>query len=520
MNAISPPSGTSQATPQGNGRFREGDIALVLAILLQVLEFFFAYPATVLKILLVSVSTFPGRAVFLPAILVSQFYASDFFLGDMKTFEYLLERHEGSRVMVLGFPLTTNYVFAICLTLRVLHEAIVRPRTFAGVISLSWIALWASCLIPAILSATLGKAEQKFSWTAPIRDVMMAGCLFYGMILARNKAETITVITRRLVPIACVLLTLAMCGYFYSRGMYFITALGPALFFSWRAFGGRAGRWALYAYLFTLSTLYAFALYPTESAKQIAISLYSTSGNSFALIFCWVAAAAITLFFTRNRRSEDQRAGVVGWLPLLSGMAVLMLPITFAMFSYSFVVDIPKANDPADLPLRDRFAYKLFHDRAPIWRGAIDEVLAPPYFVKPGGLTMGYALMLNGDKRPWPAGSHNLALEELRRNGWYSGLICLILILRGSVFALRAVLNATDPIVRAFAIASFCSLFILSLTSHIPMETNAALWLLGPAGMCAYFVQGAQRMPLTKRGAGSAHLPEWSASGGAGAYAH
>ena len=520
MNTISPSFGMSQATPQGYERFRDGDVALIVAILLQVLEFFFAYPATILKMLLVGICTFPGRAAFLPALLVSQFFASDFFLGDMKTYEYLLERHEASRVIVLGFPLTTNYVFAICLTLRVLHEAIVRPRTFAGVISLSWIVLWASCLIPAIISATLGKAEQKFSWTAPIRDVMMAGCLFYGMILARDKAETITVITRRLVPLACVLLTLAMLGYFYSRGMYFITALGPALFFSWRAFRGLAGRWALYAYLFTLSTLYAFALYPTEFAKQIAISLYSTSGNSFALIFCWVVAAAITLFVTRNRRSDDRRGGVVGWLPLVSGMAVLVLPIAFAMFSYSFTVDIPKVNDPVDLSVRDRFSYKLFHDRAPIWRGAIDEVLTPPYFVKPGGLTMGYALMLNGDKRPWPAGSHNLALEELRRNGWYSGLICLILILRGSVFSLRAVLNATDPIVRAFAIASFCSLFILSLTSHIPMETNAALWLLGPAGMCAYLVQGAQRLPTTTRGAGPARLPEWSAAGGGGAYAH
>ena len=520
MNTISPSLGISQATPQGYERFRDGDLALVVAILLQVLEFFFAYPATILKMLLVGICTFPGRAAFLPALLVSQFFASDFFLGEMKTYEYLLERHEASRVMIFGFPLTTNYVFAVCLTLRVLHEAVVRPRTFAGIISPTWVALWASCLIPAVMSAALGKAEQKFSWTAPIRDVMMVGCLFYGMILARDKAETITVITRRLVPLACVLLTLAMCGYFYSRGMYFITALGPSLFFSWRAFASRAGRWALYAYLFVLSTLYAFALYPTDFAKEIAISLYSTAGNSFALIFCWVVAAAITLFVTRNRRRDDRRGGFVAWLPLVAGVATLALPIVFAMFSYSFTVDITKVKDPADLPVRERFAYKLFHDRAPIWRGAIDEVLTPPYFVKPGGLTMGYALMLNGDKRPWPAGSHNLALEELRRNGWYSGLICLILILRGSVFSLRAVVNASDPVVRAFAIASFCSLFILSLTSHIPMETNAALWLLGPAGMCAYLVQGAQRMPTAKRGAGRARLPEWSAAGGAGAYAH
>jgi len=105
--------GNSSADFQGV-RFRDGDLALLLAIALQVLEFFFAYPATVMKIILVSVCTFPGRSVFLPALFVCQFFASDFQLGEMTTYEYLLERHDSARVMVFGFPLTTNYAFAVC----------------------------------------------------------------------------------------------------------------------------------------------------------------------------------------------------------------------------------------------------------------------------------------------------------------------------------------------------------------------------------------------------------------------
>ena len=502
MNNWATPIASSAPSGSRSGvRFRDGDVALVLAIALQLLEFVYAYPATVLKIILVSLCTFPGRAVFLPALFVCQFFASDFQLGEMMTFEYLLERHESARIMVFGFPLTTNYAFAACVTIRVLHEAFSRPRTFAGIISPMWLLLWVSCFLPAVLSATLGKAEARFSWTAPIRDVMMVGCIFYGMILARNVDDTIAVITRRLVPLSCAMITLAMAGYFYSRGMYFVTALGPSLFLSWKAFAGRAGRWAIYAYLFSLTSLYAFALYPTPYARQIAESLYSTSGNSTALIACWVLPIVIIVIIRRNSRVDNRRAGWVNLLPVVAGVSALLLPVAFAILSVTFTVEMQKVKDPGELPVRERFVYKLFYDRAPIWRGALDEILTPPFFLKTGGMSMGYRLMLDGDKVPWPAGSHNLALEELRRNGWYTGAICLILILRGSVFALRAVIKASDPVVRAFAIASFSSLFILSLTSHIPMETNAALWLLGPAGMCASLVQG-HRGLIAHRGRG------------------
>jgi len=511
--------GNSSADFQGV-RFRDGDLALLLAIALQVLEFVFAYPATVMKMIFVAICTVPGRAAFLPALFVCQFYVSDFQLGEMTTYEYLLERHESARVTVFGFPLTTNYVFAVSVTLRVVHEALSRPKTFAGIISPVWLVLWISCFLPAILSATLGRAEGRFSWTAPIRDVMMVGCLFYGMILARNSTETTAVITRRLAPFACGMISLAMVGYFYSRGMYFVTALGPALFLSWKAFAGRAGRWALYAYLFTLTSLYAFALYPTPYARKIAESLYSTSGNSTTLIACWLLPMLIIFVIRRNARGDGKRLGWVNVLPFAAGLFALVLPIAFAVLTTFLSVEMPKVKDPGELPIRDRIFYKLFYDRAPIWRGTLDEVLSPPYVLKTGGAGMSYKLMLNGDKSPWPAGSHNLVLEELRRNGWYTGVICLILILRGSVFALRAVIKASDPVVRAFAITAFSSLFVLSVASHIPMETTAALWLLGPAGMCASLVKGHQRQSAVRSTVAASAHPGRVGDEAVGAFAH
>ena len=73
-------------------RLRDGDIATVVAILAQLLEFGLPYPATILKIILTVLFTIPGRSVFLPALLICQFFSSDFLLGDVSTYEYLQER--------------------------------------------------------------------------------------------------------------------------------------------------------------------------------------------------------------------------------------------------------------------------------------------------------------------------------------------------------------------------------------------------------------------------------------------
>jgi hypothetical protein len=200
------------------------------------------------------------------------------------------------------------------------------------------------------------------------------------------------------------------------------------------------------------------------------------------------------------------RRSLLSQLPWVAGLVATLFPIVFALVSYSFTVDIPRVKDIYELSTQDRFMYKLFYDRAPIWRGAFDEVLKPPFFLKSGGLTAGYKLMLNG--------------EELRRNGWYSGLVCLLLIIRANVFSLRAVIFADHPLVRAFAVASFSSLFILTLTSHIPMETNAALWALGLAGMCAFLVQGGRAATADVRSRSPLAQSPWQIAGHRGAFAH
>ncbi len=485
-------------------RFRDGDVATVVAILAQLLEFALPYPATILKMALVVVFAIPGRSVFLPALLISQLFASDFLLGGVSTYEYLLERHEAARVTILGFPLTTNYVFALTLTLRVFHEAITQPQTFRGIVSVRWLVAWASCFMPAVLAALIGQTEGRFSWTAPIRDVMMIGCLFYGIILARNKTETIAVISRRLIPLAIGMLSLAMVGYFYSRGMYLAAALGPAFFLSSRATAGGNRRWLLCTALFALSLAYTFAIYPTAYALTVATSLYSTSGNSFALIAIWGMSLLMALLMRFKRIGiQEQTVRARAWLlPMAAGAVAILFPIIFSLATYTFTYDIPKVRNIYDLNTSDRFMYKLFFDRAPIWRGAIDEVCTPPYFIKASS-QMSYRLTLDGDKLPWPAGSHNIVLEELRRNGWYTGLICLILIVKANMLVLSAALGSAEPVVRSFSIAAFSSLFILTLTSHIPMETNAALWLLGPAGMCAYLLRGGESIAIDRQRTGS-----------------
>ena len=500
---ISPPSAltgwqySDQARRQPRaGRTQEawkGDIATAAALATLALEAVFAYPAVILRITLVAVLTLRAHAVFLPALLICQLYASDFQLGNIQTYDYLLERYEASRVTVFGFPITTNYVFALCLTLTVLHRFASRPDLFRGLVSPWAVLLWCSCFPIAILAALVNLTDKAVSWTAPIRDVMMVGCVFLGLILAEDIQAIRTVILKRIVPLSLCMLGLAWFGFFYARGMYWITSAGPAILAVNLLMRDQSiSKW--FAFIFaTLTTTYTFAIYPTAYAFSVGKALYSDNATTFALKGMWAGALILVpLAIVLSGRAKRQfgRAPAPPRAPtktIAAWAAVILMmgfPVALAAVSSRVQVELSSKKLSVDLPWYEQFLFKLLYDRAPIYRGAIDEVTTPPFVLK-AGTRASYRLMLNGDKRPWPAGSHNLVLEELRRNGWYSGIICLSIILGAMAWACTAFLKTTDPLLSWYAGASFITLLISGLTSHIPMETNASIWLLTPAGISA-----------------------------------
>jgi len=470
-----------------------GDIATAAALATLALEAVFAYPAVILRITLVAVLTLRAHAVFLPALLICQLYASDFQLGNIQTYDYLLERYEASRVTVFGFPITTNYVFALCLTLTVLHRFASRPNLFRGLVSPWAVLLWCSCFPIAILAALVNLTDKAVSWTAPIRDVMMVGCVFLGLILAEDIPAIRSVILKRIVPLSLCMLGLAWFGFFYARGMYWITSAGPAILAVNLLMRDQSiSKW--FAFIFAaLTTAYTFAIYPTAYAFSVGKALYSDNATTFALKGMWAGALILVpvaiVLSGRSKRQFGRAPGppqapartIAAWAAVI---LMIGFPVALAAVSSRVQVELSSKKLSVDLPWHEQFLFKLLYDRAPIYRGAIDEVSTPPFVLK-AGTRASYRLMLNGDKRPWPAGSHNLVLEELRRNGWYSGTICLSIILGAMAWACTAFLKTTDPLISWYAGASFITLLISGLTSHIPMETNASIWLLTPAGISA-----------------------------------
>ena len=53
------------------------------------------------------------------------------------------------------------------------------------------------------------------------------------------------------------------------------------------------------------------------------------------------------------------------------------------------------------------------------------------------------------------------------------------------MWACTGLLKTKDSFLTWYAGATFITLFISGITSHIPMETNASIWLLTPAGIAA-----------------------------------
>jgi len=479
------------------GRFRSdlwlGDFETLAVLATLALEFVFAYPAVIARLLLVGVLTLRARAASVPAILLCQLYASDFQLADMQSYEYLLDRYEASRVSIFGLPLTTNYVFAACLTISVVTRFASRPDMFRGIVPGFLIVLWCSCFPIAVIAALVSFVDKTVSWSAPVRDAMMAGCFFYGIVLADDSAVIRRVITHRLMPMFTAMLVLALLGYFYARGMYWITAAGPAVLITSLCVR-RAGvsRWFAIGY-FSLTMAYAFAWYPTAFGHQVAKALYSDTATTFALNGMWLGAAAVTpvaIFFLRRSQMLSRRVAPRAIPPLRTLSAVsaavimVLFPIAVAFASYRVTVEFSSKKFTADLPWQERIVFKLLFDRAPIYRGAIDEVLRPPFFFKVGQRES-YTMTLSGDKQPWPAGSHNLILEELRRNGWYSGAVCLAIIISSMMWACTALFRTRDPMLAWYSAATFVTLIISGMTSHVAMETNASVWMLAPAGICA-----------------------------------
>ena len=471
----------------------KGDVATALAIATLCLEFAYAFPAVVLRIILVGVLTLRAQATTLPALLVCQLYASDFKLGGLLTYEYLLDRHEAARITIFGFPITTNYIFALCLTVNILTRILSRPQVLRGMMPQSTVILWCTCFPIAVVAALANLTGSAVSWTAPIRDSMMVGCVFFGFIIGEDANAIRRVIINRLLPMFFCMITLALFGYFYARGMYWITAAGPSILATKVMMRDRSVSWRFALSFAVLTTAYAYAFYPTAYASQVAKALYSDNATTFALKGMWCGALVLVpIAILLRPRYFDRKSAFATRKPKLelsfaawgAGLLMLSFPVMLAAISYQVQVELSSKRYSVELPWQEQLLFKLLYDRAPIYRGAIDEVMQPPYLFK-AGRRESYRLTLNGDKIPWPAGSHNLVLEQLRRNGWYCGLVSLTIMIGGMMWACTGFLKTKDSFLTWYAGATFITLFISGITSHIPMETNASIWLLTPAGIAA-----------------------------------
>lgn len=447
-----------------------GDGALIAAIAALGLTFLLPQFGLALSMILAAVIILRARPYNLPALMICQLHANDFQIENYGTMDYWVSRFEDVNLFVGGFPITTNYVILLAILVRVLHELVGNPSRLQRACPLWAVGLWLISLLPAIVIATNAFYDRVPSWTLSVRIALMTGGFFYGSILALAWTPRMEYIWSRLLLLAAALMMCGFRGVFWARALFVLNAYGPTL--------GYVGIRRSHK-LLGVAAIVATFLYVSGSGNQE--SSMRTHGNvSTTVTLIGTALAALTLIVSLYQRPTrpSRVVEICGAITILT--VTIMLPI-IASFTYQ---DRRTDVDFGEhMPLVERAYYKIFNERAPIWKGAIDKVLSPPFFLPKAG----EALVIDWAGRSVRVGfgSHNAFLDQLRVNGWFTGLLGVIVMLAGLVTAWSALNREDDPYFRAIAAAVLALGMISATANHFLTEVSAGVWYFIPAGILA-----------------------------------
>lgn len=458
--------------------WKPGDGILVFALAALGLTFPLPQVGLAISMTLAAMIIIKANPVHLPALMICQLHANDFQIQNYGTMDYWVSRFEDVNLFIAGFPVTTNYVILIAMLLRIVHELVAHTSRLRLACPLWTVVLWLISLLPAIAIATTAFFDRVPSWTLSVRMALMTGGFFYGAILGSRWSDRMEYVWSRLLLLATGLMLAAFRGVFWARALFVLDAYGPTL--GYVAFRHRNKILGVLAIVATL-------LYVTGSGKQEAS--FRTHGNVSTTVTliatCFSALALLFLFYRRPARPS--RLIIVGGTIAVVAITA-MLPVVAGFTYRDRRVD---AEFGEHMPLAERAYYKIFNERAPIWKGAIDKITTPPFFLPKAG----EALIVDwgGQSVRVGFGSHNAYLDQLRVNGWFTGLFGVLVMLAALATAWTALNREANPYFRAIAAGVLALGMISATANHFLTEVSAGIWYFLPGGMLA------ARLRMTKK---------------------
>jgi len=369
----------------------------------------------------------------------------------------------GSNLLTFaGFPISVPIVMCGFVSLRVFLEKFRNPRTYRSKFPQILFWLWLVAFLPVLAGTWMGYQERNINWTRGLRFLMLSGSYFYGYILAkywpRGKNELLVPV---LIPLAVILLSLMALGAFTSHHVFLFLGLAGA--FSVYFIQNRSFKHLLVgAMLLILSARIAIS----GSITTLFIVVFST-------LFAYMGMKRTFFFFKRRTKMILGALAIASILFFTFGVVYLCLGNDYNLMAGSGGMD--------RITIERRIESKVLTDRLPLWSAALGQIRGGPYFVVPSGRPL--TLFIPGLPKLWYVGAHNTILEVIRLNGFFSGVVILIIMFWALKNNLLVLNRSTDPALKCLAATVLAVGVIGMTTGDFPADQNVAFFLWGLAGL-------------------------------------
>jgi hypothetical protein len=347
----------------------------------------------------------------------------------------------GLLVLYLGFPVLFFIRYIIKKETLGLHSFIVS----------SWIIALLISLAISIKEFSLGYQ----GWSLPIRQALAFGGFFYGLVWGHFYSARLNSLTPYFLTVSLGLGLLAVFGSFHHRVLWYLTAFAPAL--SLLSF--RESNVALKLIgASNILILFAYSI--------LGLNFRETGDSTFSLQILFLGSVFISFVMLFSRK------GTSAALRKFAGWPLQMLCYGFTATAIMLAGEFTFRGEHR-YSLVAEFLYKLFDDRANLWRNAWNEIVVSGGLLPDHRPIFRYHILRGFEYVGH--GAHNSYLQLLWRNGWLAGLLLILITGWMCQRMARHTLPGNHSLQAAFLIGGLLTYSVGYSTGHYPVYTE-----LGP----------------------------------------
>lgn len=411
------------------------------------------------------------RFDFFPLLLLTNIPITSFFLGggpEYGSFEYTVEVYQSAYINIAGLPISAGLVSTVAIALVSYNNFLADPgRFFPGKLK-GMFVLWNIGAFFAVLIAANGFLNNNEAWSGPLRAYLSTVGIFYGYAVAIKSTNLKNPLFTDFLVFFFGVGIIAVLGVFHHRILFLGAGFVPGL--------------ALIA-LRRKSHLSKFLGF----GNLIVWGLYALAGLSFGDMTTFTLISLYLLSFLLGF------IVLARWIKLLQissrllgypAIIVIFAFMLFAIYGAGKFSMVQYAYSGVEMNLVEKIKFKIFDDRAKLWRFVWDDIKSDNKILPVPGEGL-LTIHPNRGMMLVSHGAHNSYLQAIRENGIISGPIIILLMMFALVRAAKAYGKSEVGVSGAVAIGAISTLTIGAVTGHyvIGQTIGVYIFLLGGIAM-------------------------------------